>query len=101
MFSSFIIPGVSIDGFKLKLFPYSLKDRAKVWFNFLEPNSITDWNELVENFMTKYFPPFKNVRMRNEITSFRKTEFESLFEAWERFKELLRKCPHHEIPVII
>ncbi|KAG8501049.1 hypothetical protein CXB51_003148 [Gossypium anomalum] len=23
---------------------------------------------------------------------------ESLYEAWERFKELLRKCPHHGIP---
>ena len=22
---------------------------------------------------------------------------ESLCEAWERFKDLLRKCPHHEI----
>lgn len=39
--------------------------------------------------------------MINEITSFRKQEDESLFEAWERFKEILRKSPHHGIPICI
>ena len=24
---------------------------------------------------------------------------ESLYEAWERYKDLLRKCPHHGLPV--
>ena len=23
----------------------------------------------------------------------------SLYEAWERYKDLLRKCPHHGLPV--
>ena len=59
------------------------------------------WNRLAEKFLTKYFPPTKNTRMRNDITSFRQTEDEYLFEAWERFKELLRKCPHHGIPICI
>lgn len=39
--------------------------------------------------------------MRNEITSFRQGDDESLFDAWERFKELLRQCPHHGIPICI
>ena len=39
--------------------------------------------------------------MRNEITSFRQTDDESLYEVWERFKELLKKCPHHGIPICI
>ncbi|GJV58266.1 reverse transcriptase domain-containing protein [Tanacetum coccineum] len=33
--------------------------------------------------------------LRNEITNFRQIAQESFSEAWERFKELLRKCPHH------
>ena len=99
--SNFIIPGVSEDAFRLKLFPYSLKDKAKSWLNSLEPNSIHTWNELAEKFLSKYFPPIKNARMRNEITSFRQRDSESLFEAWERWKELLRKCPHHGLPIII
>ncbi|KAL5546795.1 hypothetical protein UlMin_006482 [Ulmus minor] len=99
--SNFKIPGVADDAFRLRLFPYSLKDRAKVWLNSLEPNSVTSWNGLAEKFLTKYFPPTKNARMRNDITSFRQTDDESLFEAWERFKDLLRRCPHHGIPICI
>ncbi|KAH9671394.1 hypothetical protein KPL70_017357 [Citrus sinensis] len=49
----------------------------------------------------KYFPPTKNAKLRNEITSFHQIEDESLYEAWERFKELLRRCPHHGIPCCI
>ncbi|KAL5561694.1 hypothetical protein UlMin_031441 [Ulmus minor] len=99
--SNFKIPGVSDDAFRLRLFPYSLKDRAKVWLNSLEPKSVTSWNGLAEKFLTKYFPPTKNARMRNDITSFTQTDDESLFEAWERFKDLLRRCPHHGIPICI
>ena len=39
--------------------------------------------------------------MRNEITSFHQLEDESLYEACERFKELLKRCPHHGIPCCI
>ncbi|KAL5540766.1 hypothetical protein UlMin_044089 [Ulmus minor] len=99
--SNLKIPGVADDAFRLRLFSYSLKDRAKVWLNSLEPNSVTSWNGLAEKFLTKYFPPTKNARMRNDITSFRQTDDESLFEAWERFKDLLRRCPHHGIPICI
>ena len=26
-------------------------------------------------------------------------EMESLYEAWEHFQELLRRCPHHGLPI--
>ena len=32
-----------------------------------------------------------------EINTFRQFEGENLFEAWERFHELLRRCPHHRL----
>ncbi|KAH9802189.1 hypothetical protein KPL71_001277 [Citrus sinensis] len=41
------------------------------------------------------------LELRNEITPFHQLEDESLYEAWERFKELLRRCPHHGIPCCI
>ncbi|KAF7823776.1 uncharacterized protein G2W53_021920 [Senna tora] len=47
---------------------------------------------------TKYFPPGKTAKMRNDITPFVLLDNESLYEAWERFKELLRKCRHHGLP---
>lgn len=35
------------------------------------------------------------MHLKNQITCFRKTDDESLFEACERYKELMRACTHH------
>ena len=35
--------------------------------------------------------------MRQEINTFRQLEGENLAEAWERFHELLRRCPRHRL----
>ncbi|KAF7823809.1 uncharacterized protein G2W53_021953 [Senna tora] len=90
--------GVSDDAIRLRLFPFSLRDKAKVWLQSLPEGSISTWEELAQQFLTKYFPPGKTAKMRNDITSFVLLDNESLYEAWERFKELLRKCPHHGLP---
>ena len=37
--------------------------------------------------------------MRNDITNFLQQDQESLYEVWESFKDLLRKCPHHGLPM--
>ncbi|KAL5556287.1 hypothetical protein UlMin_038523 [Ulmus minor] len=95
---AFKINGVTDDILKLKLFPYSLRDQARAWLNSLPSDSITTWNDLAEKFLMKYFPPTKNAKLRNDITSFQQLEGESLYETWERYKELLRRCPHHGIP---
>ena len=55
-------------------------------------------NSLAEKFFIKYFPPTRNAWFRNEIVAFQQFEDETLSEAWERFKEMLRKCPHHGLP---
>ncbi|KAF7800664.1 uncharacterized protein G2W53_044874 [Senna tora] len=90
--------GVSDDAIRLRLFPFSLRDKAKVWLQSLLERSISTWEELAQQFLTKYFPPGKTAKMRNDITSFVLLDNESLYEAGERFKELLRKCPHHWLP---
>nr|GEW98380.1 hypothetical protein [Tanacetum cinerariifolium] len=41
-----------------------------------------------------FFPPSKTTSLRNEITNFQQLD-ESFSEAWDRFKDLLRACPHH------
>ena len=33
--------------------------------------------------------------LRSQISDFRQKENESLFDAWERYKDLMRLCPHH------
>ncbi|XP_052876221.1 uncharacterized protein LOC128282046 [Gossypium arboreum] len=94
---SFKLAGVPEDALQLKLFPYLLRDRARAWLNSLPPNSISTWQELAERFLVKYFSPSKIAKLKNEITAFQKMDDESLYEEWERFKELLQKYPHHGI----
>ena len=40
---------------KLQLFPFSLKERAKEWFNMLRPVSIQTWLNLQKELYKKYF----------------------------------------------
>ncbi|KAL0315950.1 UNVERIFIED_CONTAM: hypothetical protein Sradi_5473200 [Sesamum radiatum] len=91
--------GVSSDAIRLRIFPFSLCDTAKDWLQSLPAGSITTWAALTQKFLAKYFPPAKTAKMLNEITSFVQLDRESLYDAWERFKSMLRKCPHHELPV--
>ena len=48
---------VDNDVVKLKLFPFSLRDRTKIWFSSLPHNRIDSWNKCTNAFITKYFPP--------------------------------------------
>ena len=48
--------------------------------------------------MEKYFPPSKITKIIKDIITFQQFEMESLSDAWERFKELLRSCHHHGLP---
>ncbi|KAJ9552763.1 hypothetical protein OSB04_016808 [Centaurea solstitialis] len=98
---SFRIPEVSPSALRLSLFPFSLKERARAWYDSLEPDSITSWNQMAEKFLKKYFPPTRNAKSRLDISTFKQWEDEAVPDAWERYKELLRKCPHHGIPYCI
>ena len=49
--------GVDHDVIKLKLFPLSLRDKARSWFYNLILVSINRRGELVELFLQKFFPP--------------------------------------------
>ncbi|GJU27158.1 zf-CCHC domain-containing protein [Tanacetum coccineum] len=50
---------------------------------------------LKTKFLNKYCPPAHTVKKIEEINNFQQEPDESLFRAWERFKELLTKCPQH------
>ncbi|KAH9723797.1 hypothetical protein KPL70_007262 [Citrus sinensis] len=67
---AFKIAGASQEALRLKLFPFSLRDRARAWSNSLPPDSITTCNDLAKKILMKYFPPTQNAKLRNEITSF-------------------------------
>ena len=84
-----------IESVYLKLFPFSVKDKAKNWLNSLRPNSITSWSDLQTEFLQKFFSLTKTYALKNQITNFRQKENEQFDEVWERFKDLLLACPHH------
>nr|GFB10597.1 reverse transcriptase domain-containing protein [Tanacetum cinerariifolium] len=48
-------------------------------------------------FLEKYFPPSMVTKLRNEITNFRQRPDETLFEAWERYKLSIDRCPNHNM----
>ncbi|PIN21873.1 DNA-directed DNA polymerase [Handroanthus impetiginosus] len=61
--------GVSKDALRLRLFSFSLLGDALDWFESLPEDSITTWGI-------------------SEI----------VYEAWSRFRKMLRNCPNHDIP---
>ena len=89
--------GVRPNVIKLQLFPFSLRDVAATWFDSLPVGSVNTWEELVEAFMSRFFPPAVTTEGRGEIIVFKQGEDESLYTAWERFKRLLKRCSMHGI----
>ncbi|GKA42577.1 reverse transcriptase domain-containing protein [Tanacetum coccineum] len=93
--STFRHPEVPSTTIKLLLFPFSLDGEAREWLDKEPPRSILTWEDLVSKFINQFFPPSKTTYFRNEIITFVQEPNESFFEAWEKFKGLLRQCPHH------
>nr|GEU59125.1 hypothetical protein [Tanacetum cinerariifolium] len=50
---------------------------------------------LKTKFLNKYCPPARTAKKMEEINNFQQEPDENLYQAWERFKELLMKCPQH------
>ena len=50
---------VSSDAIRLRLFSFSLRDKARTWLYSLQPDSIITWDQLSKAFLDKYFPPSK------------------------------------------
>ncbi|GJY77575.1 reverse transcriptase domain-containing protein [Tanacetum coccineum] len=80
---------------KLMLFPFSLAGAARRWLEKEPPRSILTWEDLVSKFINEFFPPSRTTNLRNEISNFQQRFDESFHEAWDRYKDLLRACPHH------
>ncbi|KAL6553671.1 hypothetical protein OROGR_007513 [Orobanche gracilis] len=93
--STFRFQNFSEESVKLRLFPFSLKDKAKFWLNSLQAKTITSWDQLVNKFLAKFFPVSKTDSLRREISEFFQKENEEFYECWERFNDLILKCPHH------
>ncbi|KAK1670960.1 hypothetical protein QYE76_059119 [Lolium multiflorum] len=83
--------------FVAKIFPFSLKDDAKTWYNSLPPNSIKSPKELLDVFFRKYFPASAQHIALQRIYNFNQEDGEKLPEAWARFCSLIRARPDHDL----
>ncbi|GJT32597.1 reverse transcriptase domain-containing protein [Tanacetum coccineum] len=98
--NTFQFHGVSDDALRLSLFPYSLTHHAIAWYDRLPRNSIHSFDDMMRKFLSKYFPPSMVSKLRNEITKFEQKPHESLFEAWERYKLSIDRCPNHNMLLV-
>ncbi|GKC17635.1 pyruvate dehydrogenase (acetyl-transferring) kinase, mitochondrial [Tanacetum coccineum] len=72
----------------------SLTGAASRWLRNKPSGSITTWEDLKTKFLRKYCPPARTAK-KMEINNFQQEPDENLYQAWERFKKLLMKCPQH------
>ena len=75
------INGVSDEAIRLRLFPFSLRDKAKHWLVTQPPNSILTWEDLAIKFLSRFFPPAKAAKYRGDINNFVQQVGETLYEA--------------------
>ncbi|KAH9698812.1 hypothetical protein KPL71_024142 [Citrus sinensis] len=89
--------GVTEEQIKLRAFSFSVDGLAKDWLYYLPHGSITTWNGLKRQFLEKYFPASRAANIRKYICGIRQLPRETLYEYWERFKQLCASCPQHQI----
>ena len=80
--------GASIDLMRLKLFPFTLKDKAKIF-------SLRTWTDLQAEFLKKFFPTHRTNGLKRQISNISAKENEKFYECWERYMEAINACPHH------
>ncbi|GKC44977.1 uncharacterized mitochondrial protein-like protein [Tanacetum coccineum] len=91
----FHVPNITIYQLMLRVFPISLTGAASHWLRNEQTGLIKMWEDLKTKFLNKYCPPGQTAKKMEEINNFQQEPDETLYQAWERFKELLIKYPQH------
>ena len=63
----------------IRLFLFSLRDKAEIWLHSHGPNTFTTWDGLSKAFLNKYFLSDKTTKFRMDITSFNQQKDELLY----------------------
>nr|GEV53696.1 retrovirus-related Pol polyprotein from transposon TNT 1-94 [Tanacetum cinerariifolium] len=80
------------DQVMLRAFPMFLTGAVSHWLRNKPSGSITTWEDLKTKFLNKHCPPARTTKKIEEINNFQQEPDENLYQAWDRFKELLMKC---------
>ena len=95
VFTTFKEGAFDMDLLKLKAFPLTLKDKAKIWLNSLMLRTIKNWEELQEEFLKKFLSAHKTNNLKRKIYTFAAHDNERFYQCWERYLETINACPHH------
>ena len=84
-----------MDLMRLKVFPLTLKDKAKMWLNSLRLRSIRNWAKFQAEFLKKFFSTHRTNSLKRQIYTFAAHDNEKFYQCWERYLETINACPHH------
>jgi len=93
-------PSVSKPYKRLRLFGYSLTGHTKYWFEELPSGTIATYDQLKRQILELFFPIIKYLERKEEIYKFIQQNGESIYDAWERLKLLLKRCSWHKFDEI-
>ena len=99
VFIAFLSTGSPFHIICLVLFPFSLKEKAKIWFHSLTLNSISNWEDMRSVFLNKFFPPGCTNALMRAFENFSEKPGKCFATIWERYKELLHAIPHHGLNI--
>ena len=85
----------NVDLMRLKLFPLTLKDKAKIWLNSLRLRTIRNWADMQAEFLKKFFSTYRTNILKRQIYTFIAHENEKFYQCRERYLETINACPHH------
>ncbi|KAL0411066.1 UNVERIFIED_CONTAM: hypothetical protein Slati_3696300 [Sesamum latifolium] len=108
--SSIALPTVQANNFEIKpsiiqiirssvLFGLPEEDPNKHLSNFLEICDTFEFNGVSDDAVRLRIFPFSSCDSAKDWLQSLPADRESLYDAWERFKGMLRRCPHHELPM--
>ena len=69
-----------VDLMRFKLFPFTLKDKAKIWLNSLRPRTIQNWTEMQAEFLQKFFSTHRTNSLKRQISTFSANENEKFYD---------------------
>nr|GEZ61934.1 reverse transcriptase domain-containing protein [Tanacetum cinerariifolium] len=93
-----VIPEIATNNFELKNgLIYLFQNKQFLGHDKEDPHAhIRYFNKITSTMrVPNFFPPSKTTNLHNDIMRFQQRFDEPFYEAWDRFNDMLRACPHH------
>nr|GFB45531.1 hypothetical protein [Tanacetum cinerariifolium] len=90
-----VVPPINANNFELKQTLINLVQSNQFTGRQDPHNYLRFFDKVTSTFRHLEVPNTTTTYLRNEITNFLQKSIKTFNEAWERFKDLLRQCPHH------